>query len=99
MSDPIDFVSSVESLAKFPEENPNPVLRVGRDGKLLYANTASAFMLDALGVAPGAAMPESIAEAVAEAFADGKLVSCEVECRARIYAIGCAAVEEAGATT
>ncbi len=28
------------SLAKFPSENPNPVLRVGRDGDVVYANEA-----------------------------------------------------------
>jgi PAS domain S-box-containing protein len=35
----------IESLAKFPSENPSPVLRVGRDGTLLYANEASNMLL------------------------------------------------------
>ncbi len=35
----------IESLAKFPSENPSPVLRVGRDGTLLYANEASYMLL------------------------------------------------------
>ncbi|GJL78598.1 MAG: hypothetical protein NPINA01_15870 [Nitrospinaceae bacterium] len=34
----------IKSLAKFPSENPNPVLRIAGDGKLLYAN-APAFTL------------------------------------------------------
>jgi PAS domain S-box-containing protein len=36
---------AIESLAKFPSENPSPVLRVGRDGTLLYANEASYMLL------------------------------------------------------
>jgi PAS domain S-box-containing protein len=28
-------------MAKFPEENPNPVLRVGGEGEILFANTAA----------------------------------------------------------
>jgi len=31
----------IKDLAKFPSENPNPVLRVTKDGRLLYANAAS----------------------------------------------------------
>ncbi len=29
------------ALARFPEENPNPVLRIGDDGRLIFANTAA----------------------------------------------------------
>ena len=31
----------VRSLAKFPSENPNPILRVGGDGRVIYANEAA----------------------------------------------------------
>ncbi|MCK4977424.1 MAG: PAS domain S-box protein, partial [Anaerolineales bacterium] len=36
----------IVSLAKFPSENPNPVLRVDRDGTILYANDASKPLFD-----------------------------------------------------
>ena len=32
-------------LARFPEENPNPVLRASADGTVLYCNPASAELL------------------------------------------------------
>ena len=35
----------IASLAKFPSENPYPVLRLSRDGILLYANPASRALL------------------------------------------------------
>ena len=31
----------IESIAKFPEENPNPVFRISNDGEVLYANEAA----------------------------------------------------------
>ncbi|MHC4104099.1 MAG: hypothetical protein ACYSR9_04105 [Planctomycetota bacterium] len=31
----------IEELAKFPAENPNPVLRVTKDGTIIYANKAN----------------------------------------------------------
>ncbi len=34
------------SLARFPEENPNPVLRATHEGKIIYANAASQPLLD-----------------------------------------------------
>lgn len=34
-------ILSKEELSKFPEENPNPVMRVAKSGILLYANPAS----------------------------------------------------------
>jgi len=33
--------SEKESIVKFPEENPNPVLRIAIDGKLLFMNSAA----------------------------------------------------------
>lgn len=33
-------------IAKFPDQNPNPVLRIDRDGNILYKNKAAAFLVD-----------------------------------------------------
>jgi len=41
----------IESLANFPSENTGPVLRFARDGRLLYANPASADLLRMWGCA------------------------------------------------
>src|SRR5262249_7585288 len=35
----------IRSLARFPDENPNPMLRIAADGNILYANEASAPVL------------------------------------------------------
>jgi hypothetical protein len=57
----------VDDLARFPEENPNPVMRVGADGTLLYANPAGATLLAALGWRVGAKLPSSLRGQVMDA--------------------------------
>ncbi len=46
----VEAERSMFSLARFPAEDSNPILRAGRDGKLLYANNASRPLLEAWGV-------------------------------------------------
>ncbi len=36
----------IKDLSRFPEENPNPVMRIDISGKILYANPASRYILD-----------------------------------------------------
>jgi class 3 adenylate cyclase len=48
----------------FPDENPNPVLRMAGDGMLTYANTASAPILAAWQVKVGELVPEPTAAAL-----------------------------------
>jgi PAS domain S-box-containing protein len=39
-------IEEIEELAKFPTENPNPVLRISKDGIVLYHNYASESLLE-----------------------------------------------------
>ncbi|HUG34762.1 MAG TPA: HD domain-containing phosphohydrolase, partial [Anaerolineales bacterium] len=50
----------IESLANFPKENTGPVLRFARDGRLLYANLASADLLRMWGCEIGDRPPDEI---------------------------------------
>jgi class 3 adenylate cyclase len=50
-------VTAIKALDKFPDRNPNPVLRVSRDGQLTYANPASAPIRSQLGVEVGEPLP------------------------------------------
>ena len=47
----------IEILARFPSENPNPVLRVSSEGVLLYANPASQPLLDQWQATVGQPLP------------------------------------------
>jgi PAS domain S-box-containing protein len=75
----------IQSLAKFPEENPNPVLRVARDGTLLYANPASAILQDCWGCKVGDRLPQVWCNLVMKAL-DSDL-GCEDEtiCSGRVF--------------
>jgi PAS domain S-box-containing protein len=55
-----------ESLARFPRENPDPVLRLAADGTVDYANEAA---VRALGVEPGRPASEPLAVIAREAVA------------------------------
>lgn len=48
---------AIQSLAKFPDENPNPVMRVSREGILLFANKPSEPLLDFWGIRRGEPIP------------------------------------------
>ncbi len=72
-------------LAKFPEENPHPVLRIHKDGTVLYANKASEPLLKAKRSGVGLPAPSEwrrLAEAV---LASGKMVREKVEYNRRIF--------------
>jgi hypothetical protein len=39
-------VTAMKAIDKFPDQNPNPVLRVNQSGVLIYANRASALIVE-----------------------------------------------------
>ena len=59
----------IESLARFPAENPNPVLRLDRSGVVLYANDAGCELLRDWACSVGAAAPEHWRTIIADACA------------------------------
>lgn len=74
----------IASLARFPDENPLPVLRVAADGTQLYANAASRQLLGRL---TGHKMPAWLHAMVAESLARGVSTEDEHVRRGRTYAI------------
>ena len=47
----------VSAINRFPDDNPNPVMRIDTDGHLIYANPASTAILRTIGVSVGDALP------------------------------------------
>ena len=50
-------VTAERAIVKFPDQNPNPVIRIDWDGVLVYANPASDGLVDGLGLAIGPSCP------------------------------------------
>ncbi len=85
----------VRSLARIPEESPNPVLRVSREGRVLYANSASAPLL--AGVLAGEEAASGFLPAlVAEALDEGANKAAEVDAAGRVFEVLIAPAPDAG---
>jgi PAS domain S-box-containing protein len=70
---------SLRQLSQFPEENPNPVLRVGLDGVLLYANVPARDLMVSLGWHLDGLLPPKILAAMVEAHSQNKPIEEEIK--------------------
>ena len=83
-------------LARIPEENPNPVMRINHDGALLYANKASAPLLDALDLRVGDKVGRSWKTRVSNGLRDDQRQDFEYEAEGLVYSLLLWPVPEAG---
>jgi len=74
-------------LSKFPSENPNPVLRAGKDGTILYANQASLPLLNMWGCQVGNFLPDYYHKFVLKALSSRSIKNIEVECGKQIFSL------------
>jgi len=85
-------------LARFPSENPNPVLRVDGWGRILYANDGGAQLLRDWGCVVGDRLPPEYCQLNSEALDKGETETVEVACNGRVFSLAFAPVPEAGFT-
>jgi PAS domain S-box-containing protein len=85
-------------LAKFPSENPYPVLRVSKNGQILYANEASNSMLKGLNVEIGQPPPNFLTQPIAAALDSGLKQHVECELNQRTFFFTIAPVKDAAYT-
>ena len=83
----------IEDLAKFPSENPNPVLRVTADGAVLYANEPAHGIGRLFAGSRHAKLSKKLAAAVAEAARTGERQEPEFVSGDRIYCVALTPVE------
>lgn len=80
------------ALARFPDENPNPILRVSSDGNILYSNSPAC---DALGTEGCLyTLPTELAEPTAQCLTDNAVIRKEIAIKRRYYAFVFAPVPE-----
>ena len=70
-----------ESLARFPRENPDPVIRLARDLTVRYANDAAQRLLGDLDLAVGRPAPVELAEGATRALETARRIKVEVHHR------------------
>ena len=75
-----------EWLARFPEENPNPVMRAAADEHVLYCNPASA-KVPGWTCGAGQPLPDPLLPLFRQAMAGGREIQQDVETDARFYTV------------
>lgn len=86
------------ALAKFPSENPYPVLRLSRDCTVIYHNQASSPVLEAWGCGDGRhlCLPENESRLVERAFETEEPASFDFVHDVRVFSVTLAPVVESG---
>lgn len=78
---------TIRSLARFPAENPNPVLRIALDGSLLYGNQAAFELLAEWKLEVGKPAPEVLKSQAIEVLGIQKAITVEIPCGKRVFSI------------
>jgi signal transduction histidine kinase len=77
----------IRNLARFPAENPYPVLRLDQDGTILYANGASLGLLREWKCAVGSRAPNPWPDRIREALATQTRGTIDLRCGDLVYSI------------
>jgi PAS domain S-box-containing protein len=85
----------IESLARYPSENPNPVLRLSQDGIVLHANQASEALLRDWGCNVGGRAPEFWRDLVTELLTSHSSRNVDIELGEKVYSFFVTPVKEA----
>ena len=88
--------ADIQALAKFPGENPNPVMRVAKDGILLYANPASTELARYWNCSVGEQLPENWWKLAQETLRTGSARETEIYFDGRIFSFIFAPIVESG---
>ncbi len=86
----------IARLARFPEESPNPVLRVDRDGRILYGNRASADLLKMWRTEAGGELGDPWLFYVRRALEKDETLQMETRVLRRFFSLTYAPVPQAG---
>jgi PAS domain S-box-containing protein len=86
----------IEYLARFPLENPNPIMRVTDEGQLIYANLPSRPLQDLWGCEINDFLPDDWRKTIAELVVSQLKKSRDLQCDDRVYSIMIVPVQGAG---
>ncbi len=86
----------IRALSAFPAENPNPVIRVSKDGKILFANSASLLLLAEWNCQVGQLMLGEWCQRVKEAYASTSKKELENAVADRTFSFLIIPIKDAG---
>ncbi|MDT8301111.1 MAG: PAS domain-containing protein [Sedimentisphaerales bacterium] len=73
-------IEEIKNLAKFPSEDPNPVLRISENCEILYANDAGSPLLKAWQIKEDNLLPEPWCKRIKETYESGNSATYELDC-------------------
>ena len=76
----------VRSLAQFPQQNPNAIIRIGGDERVIYANPPGRALLASWECFAEGKLPVEVEAAVKEVLASGRLREMEIASAEKTYA-------------
>jgi len=85
----------IAKLAKFPDEDPYPVLRISGHGTVVYANKASLLLLKVWRCRVGQSLPDHWHELVLDALSSGQSQQTEVKYDGRTFSLTFAPIVDA----
>ncbi len=91
-----EMFEKVESIARFPDENPNPILRISKDGQILYANKSSSSLLESIGCELNDKTPVDWRQNALEALKSDLLREIEITCGDIVYSLIFTPVKDMG---
>jgi two-component system, cell cycle sensor histidine kinase and response regulator CckA len=86
----------IQSLARFPDENPQPIMRVTPDGAVLYANKASEPLISSWAGKEDGEIPKEYLHALTHVWESGEKQEIEISEATRTYAITIVPIVAAG---
>ncbi|MDA8123552.1 MAG: PAS domain S-box protein [Deltaproteobacteria bacterium] len=86
----------IKVLAKFPSENPDPIIRISADGTLLYINESGSGQLSEWNLQVGKIAPPPLRDAVSRALNDGSRKTLDLEYGESAYSFSVSPVRDAG---
>ncbi|MBN1823700.1 MAG: PAS domain S-box protein [Endomicrobiales bacterium] len=90
------FIDEIRKLAKFVYENPEPMLRVSIEGKLMYANPCSIQLLNELRCEMDKPVPKEWMPSIADSIEKTKKGMLEISVSDRLYLFEVIPIKEAG---
>ncbi len=90
------FVEEIRKLAKFVYENPSPMLRISKEGKLIYANPSGINILNDLKFEIDKTVPKQWATIVEEVIGSGQKKNIVLNLKERLFSFEVVPLSESG---
>ncbi|MCU0422651.1 MAG: ATP-binding protein [Bacteroidia bacterium] len=83
VTDERELRNELEKIARFPDENPNPVMRFSGDGKLLYSNKVGTQLIEVL----NEFKPDSLKQLITDTLQHKEITAVELQVGSTIYQV------------